>query len=211
MHPCTWTIATPSDRMRIQSAAPGRKRPSSTGPTKGASSKCQMIRRPSDTTPTTSLRSLIVAPPRNFGSHRQRPPSGDLSPARGGAGRGRDRRRALTDLIPGRLFRLEETGGDRLAGETKHRQELDQPNRLARNDRAKDPRVGLAEARLEHPDGFADGASVDPILDRDAVTRPHRRDSRQDGRSNAGSDDRRRPGRIGAPPQERRSVSRLAP
>ena len=25
MHPCTWTIATPSDRMRIQSAAPEGK------------------------------------------------------------------------------------------------------------------------------------------------------------------------------------------
>ena len=93
MHPCTWTIPTPSGRMRIQSAAPGRKAPSNTGPTKRASSKRQLIRNPSDSAPTTSLRSWIVQAPRNLASHGQRAPSADPDAVPGGDVGGLDRRR----------------------------------------------------------------------------------------------------------------------
>jgi hypothetical protein len=65
------------------------------------------------------------------------------------------------------------------------------------------------DAWLEHADGFADRASVNAILDSDAVTRPYRRNGRQDGRSSADRDDLWRPRRISAAPPQRRAVARL--
>jgi len=108
--------------------------------------------------------------------------------------------RPVTHRISRTFGRLRQTSGDRLPGETKHRQELNQPTRLPRHNRSKFPCFGVMDARLEHADRLADWTSVDAIFHGHAVTRPHRRDGRHDDSPDAGSDDLWRPGRVRAVP-----------
>src|ERR1700691_3959212 len=66
------TIAMPSGRIRIQSAAPGKNTPLKSGPANLPSISSQLIRSPSAVGPTACLRTEAESENRNRASQAQR-------------------------------------------------------------------------------------------------------------------------------------------
>ena len=110
----------------------------------------------------------------------------------------------MTDPVSRSLNRLREMARDRLAGKPEHREELNKPRGLPRQDRPKYALVRTGGASLRQPDGLADVPPVETVLNHHGVTRPRGRNRYRDSSCGSQRNERwwRRCVRL-APPQYR--------